>query len=243
MSLAVLAFAEEQAPAARLAAALGVPFRSIGLHRFPDGESLPTAPSPPRTAILYRSLDRPDAKLAPLLLAADALRRGGAQRIVLVAPYFCYLRQDRVFEAGQPLSRDVIAPLIGGAVDRIVTVEAHLHRTADLSAATGVPSRSLTAVPVLVPLFEAGPGRLVVGPDAESEPWARAWGEALACPHKVLAKVRRGDRDVRLAGLDRADVAGRRVLLVDDVASSGTTLARAARLAARCGALGVDAAV
>jgi len=53
------------------------------------------------------------SKLSSALLAADAWRRSGAERLVLVAPYLCYMRQDRVFHPGEPLSRDVICGLLG----------------------------------------------------------------------------------------------------------------------------------
>ena len=119
MSAAVVAFAEDHAPAERLAAALGIPHHPIHLHRFPDGEALPTVAAGHETVVFYRSLDRPDAKLMPLLLAADALRRGGAEWIVLVAPYLPYLRQDQVFAPGQPLSRDVLGRLLDVADDHV----------------------------------------------------------------------------------------------------------------------------
>jgi ribose-phosphate pyrophosphokinase len=243
MSPAVHAFVDEEAPATRLAEALDAPLALVDLHRFPDGEVLPTVPAPAATTIVYRSLDRPDEKLIALMLAADSWRRAGARRLVLVAPYFCYLRQDAVFRPGQPLSRDVIGPLIGRRFDRVVTVQAHLHRTSDLSAVLGTRAESLSAVTAMAPLFAGGPPPLVVGPDIESAPWAAAWASALGGEAITFDKVREGDRQVRLsaAGLERA--AGRRVLIIDDVASSGATLAQATRRLAKAGAAAIDIAV
>jgi ribose-phosphate pyrophosphokinase len=241
--LAVHAFADEAQPAARLAEALGAPLALVDLHRFPDGEVMPTVSQTARTTVVYRSLDRPDEKLIALLLAADAWRRAGAERLILVAPYLCYLRQDAVFAPGQPLSRDVIGPLLGARFDRVLTVQAHLHRTADLSAVFGTPTRNLSAVPVLAPLFAESPGSLIVGPDAESAPWTGEWAGALGGEATTFAKVRHGDQAVTLTGVDRARVAGRRTILVDDVASSGATLAEATRHLLGAGAARVDIAV
>jgi ribose-phosphate pyrophosphokinase len=241
--VAVFAFDDEAAAAGRLADALGVPLRPISLHRFPDGEVLPQAPAAPARAIVYRSLDHPNEKLIALLLAADALRRAGAQRLVLVAPYLCYLRQDTVFAPGQPVSRDVIGRLLAGAFDRLLTVQAHLHRTPDLSAAFGMRAESLNAAGVLSPLFEDQQPTIVVGPDAESSPWVADWSRALGCPAVTLCKQRHGDRDVRFARGGLEAVAGRRAILVDDVASSGVTLARAARRLAAAHVAAVDVAV
>jgi len=241
--LSVQAFADEAAPAGRLAKALGAGLEVIDLHRFPDGEVLPTARAAAPTTILYRSLDHPDAKLIALLLAADALRRAGARRLVLVAPYLCYLRQDAVFAPGQPLSRDVVLPLIGARFDRVVTVQAHLHRTTDLSAVLGAPAQNLSAVPALARLVGGEDRPIVVGPDTESAGWTSEWAAATGGEAHTFRKTRLGDRRVRLEADWLARAKGRRALVVDDVASSGATLAAAVRRLVRAGAGPVDIAV
>ena len=84
------------------------------------------------TAILYVPLDQPNEKIVSVLFATEALRRNGAERVVLVAPYLCYMRQDAAFQEGEAISQRVIGHLFAGIFDRIVTVDAHLHRTAKL---------------------------------------------------------------------------------------------------------------
>ncbi len=245
MSLAVACFPDEAAPAGRLAVALGAPLTPVTPHRFPDGETMPRVAAPAaNVTVVYRSLDRPNEKLIDLMLAADAWRRAGAQTLILVAPYFCYLRQDTVFEPGEPLSRDVIAPLIGARFDGVVTVQAHLHRTRDLAQALGAPACNLWPVEPLaraLPRYEARP--LVVGPDAESAGWAQAWAQCLRGDAVSLTKARAGDRDISVAELPAAIVQGRPVVLIDDIASSGETLAHAAAAARRAGAASIDVAV
>lgn len=237
-------FADEAAEVGRLADALGVAAGEIGLHRFPDGESLPTVPRAARSVILYRSLHHPDDRLVPLLLAADAYRRAGVERLVLVAPYLCYLRQDAVFRPGQPLSRDVIGRLLGDAFDRVVTVQAHLHRTPDLGSALGTAADNLSVAADLAALFASGPERpLVVGPDVESRPWVEAAAARLGADWTTFDKVRHGDEDVRLTLGATVVVKDRRVLLMDDVCSTGGTLEGAITRLAQAGATAVDVAV
>ena len=238
------AFAEEAAPARALADALGLPLGLVDVHAFPDGEVLPTVPAGARTVIAYRSLHRPNDKLVPLMLAADAWRRSGVERLVLAAPYLCYLRQDAVFAPGQPLSRDVIAGLLGPRFDRLVTVEAHLHRTHDLAAAFDTPAQSLSAAgPLAAALAGDGPAPFLVGPDVESGPWVAAIADRLGAGSLVFTKERLGDRSVRLQaeGLER--VQGRRVVVVDDVCSSGGTLLAVARRLTEAGAAAIEVAV
>lgn len=243
MSAVVQAFAEDEGPARRLAEALDVELGLVELHEFPDGETLPTVPGAAPTVIVYRSLDRPNAKLVPLLQACDAWRRGGAERLVLVAPYLCYLRQDAVFAPGQPLSRDVILPLLGARFDRVVTVDPHLHRTDDLAAVMGVPVTTLSAGLVLAAALGGGGDPVVIGPDSESEPWTRVVADALAAPSLTLSKVRTGDREVAVSLPDPGRVRGRRAILVDDICSSGGTLELAARHLREAGAASVEVAV
>jgi len=237
------AFEDEVEPARRLAAELRVAFGQVVLHRFPDGEALPTVSGVAATVLVYRSLDRPDPKLMPLLLACDAWRRAGARRLVLVAPYLSYLRQDAVFAPGQPLSRDVLGALLGPRFDRIVTVDPHLHRTADLSASWHAPVTVLSAASILATALRDVTTPLLVGPDEEAGAWASALGQALGAPHATLRKQRRGDRDVSLIVPEGLDVRGRSIVLVDDVASSGVTLERAAQRLHAAGAASVDVAV
>lgn len=241
--LEVQAFADQAAPAAALAAELGAPFRAAALHRFPDGEGMPVV-VPARTVLVYCSLDRPDQKLVALLLAADAWRRAGAARLVLVAPYLCYLRQDMVFHPGEPLSRDVVCGLLGAAFDRLACVDPHLHRTRDLSAVLGgIEADDISAAGPLAGALSGGERPVVVGPDIESGPWTRRIAERLGGDVVLFRKVREGDAAVRLDAPDLAAVRGRRTILVDDICSSGATLAAAARALAAAGAASIEAGV
>lgn len=243
--LTVHAFPDDAGPAGELARCLGAPLKTLEHHRFPDGESLVRANPAGGEVVIYRRLARPDDKLLPLLLAADALRRGGVDRLVLVAPYLPYLRQDIVFRAGESLSRDVFGLMIGPAFDRIVTVEPHMHRTTDLDAAmAGTPTTILSSVePLAGALGDLPSAAVVVGPDVESTPWAERFGLRLSVPVLTLTKTRFGDRDVRLQINGEADLAGRTALLIDDICASGATLAAAARMLRDAGAADVWVAV
>jgi ribose-phosphate pyrophosphokinase len=244
MTAAVFAFSEDRLAAKRLADALGVGLQPVDLHTLPDGESLPSVRGATETVLLYRSLARPDAKLMPLLLACDALRRAGARRLVLVAPYLPYLRQDAVFQPGQPLSRDVFGALLGSRFERIVTVEPHLHRTPDLTPVfAGTPVAALSAAGLLAARIGTAGDPIIVGPDAESAPWVARIAETLGAPHLVLRKLRRGDREVELDKPAGASVAGRQVVIVDDICSTGGTLIGAVRQLRAAGAASIEAAV
>jgi ribose-phosphate pyrophosphokinase len=233
--------------ARRLAARLGLDAREISVHRFPDEEMRVTVgPAAPNT-IVFGSLDRPNEKLLALLFAAEALRRGGARRLVLVAPYLCYMRQDKAFNANEAISQKVVGPLLSRAFDRVVTVDAHLHRTRRIGEVfPGSESDNLSAMPAIAAALRADgldPATVIAGPDEESERWVSDLAGRMDLRFAVAHKTRRGDRSVDIVFPDSALFAGHPVLLVDDIVSSGGTLTACARTLAAAGARSVDAIV
>ncbi len=249
MSALLLYFADERDAAERLAAAAGLPAAGIERHRFPDDElrlRLPLAEGEALadTLVLYRSLDRPNEKLVELLLVAGEARRLGARRLLLVAPYLAYMRQDIAFHPGEVVSQQVVGRFLAERFDAVLTVDPHLHRIATLSEA--IPqgeALSLSGAPLLAELIAGRVDNpLLIGPDAESRQWIEAAAAGHGFDFGVCSKVRHGDHQVDIALPDVA-VQGRAVVLLDDVASSGRTLARAAELLLAAGAASVDAAV
>jgi ribose-phosphate pyrophosphokinase len=232
--------------ATRLAARLGVAVHEIDLHRFPDGEMRVTVGPASPTTVIYAPLDRPNDKLIAILFAAEALRRGGATRLVLLAPYLGYMRQDAAFHDGEAISQKVIGRLLAQNVDRVITVDAHLHRVRNIDEVfPGIEADDLSAMPAIADALRAGldPRTVAVGPDEESSPWVNDLADRLGIAHAVAAKIRRGDRSVEIRFDDPAALAGRPVLLVDDIVSSGGTLITCAKALAAAGAGPIDAVV
>lgn len=234
-------------PATRLASLLGVPFHEISLHRFPDGELRVTVGPAAATTILYASLDQPNDKLIAVLFAAEALRRGGTRRLVLLAPYMCYMRQDTAFNAGEAISQRVVGHLLAATVERVITVDAHLHRTPDIRMMfPGAEAENLSAMPAIASALAAAEldsATVVIGPDAESRPWVSDLAGRLGLTYTVAAKTRRGDRSVDIEFADAGHIAGRPALLIDDIVSSGGTLIAGAKALQAAGASYVDAVV
>lgn len=232
--------------AARLAARIGIPLHEIAVHEFPDGEIRVTAAPATPVTIIYASLDRPNEKLIALSFAAEALRRGGAKRIVLLAPYLCYMRQDTAFHEGEAISQKVIGRLIAGSVDRVITVDAHLHRTPDIKTVfPGIDSDNLSAMPAIAAALRSSvePATIIVGPDEESQPWVSALAARLGLSHTVAQKSRRGDRSVEIRLADPTRIAGHPTLIVDDIVSSGGTMIACARALTSAGATTIDAVI
>lgn len=241
----LLHFEEDQASAARIAQAAEMEMACVARHRFPDGElKLRLPPQLPARVVLLRTLNDPNEKLVELLLVAQTARTLGANHLTLVAPYLAYMRQDIAFQAGEVISQRVIGGFLATLFDAVITVDPHLHRISNLQQAVPVPQTSvLSGAPLLADLIAHQlTNPILIGPDQESEQWVAQAAGRHGFDHGVCHKIRLGDEDVQIA-LPDVVVAGRAVVLLDDVASSGHTLAGAAALLLAAGAASVDVAV
>lgn len=197
------------------------------VHQFPDGESLVRLRTGARgrDVVLVCTLREPDAKILPLLFAAEAARAQGARSVGLVAPYLAYMRQDRAFRSGEACSAQYFAQLLSAHFDWLVTVDPHLHRVHSLAEIYPIPTAVVPAAPLLARWITAQVREpLLIGPDEESAQWVRAVAEAAHAPWQVLRKVRTGDREVHIGIPDHAHWTNRTPVLVDDIISSGGTL-------------------
>ena len=243
----IFAFPDALPQASAMAAALAVDCLPIEVHRFPDGESRVRLPAvmPGETLAVFRTLDHPNDKLVELMLALVGLREAGAGRLILVAPYLCYMRQDIAFHPGEAVSQRIVGRWLAGMIDGIVTLDPHLHRVARLDEAVPVKAAiALSAAPVMGRfLAQQAEHDLVLGPDRESRQWVEAVARAAGgLEYDVASKAREGDREVSVR-LPHRDYGGLRVVIVDDMASTGRTLAAASRALLGQGAAQVDVMV
>src|SRR6202789_4077457 len=101
------------------------------------------------------------------LIMIDALKRGSAKRITVVAPFYPYARQDKKHRGREPISARLIADLFKTAgADRLMAVDLH---TAQIQGFFDGPVDHLFAMPLLADYiadkYGGGPGFTVVSPD------------------------------------------------------------------------------
>lgn len=245
MSAMLLYFEDEQAAAQRFAKAAGLNAQVVQRHRFPDGELKLTLPTPlTAQVVIYRSLVDPNEKLVELMFVAQSARGLGATTITLVCPYLAYMRQDIAFHPGEVVSQKVAGKFLAGLFDGVITVDPHLHRVATLEEAVPVKRAVVVSGAPMLGDWIAAHVRnaFLLGPDGESAQWVAQAAAKYGLDHAACEKVRHGDKSVDIS-LPDVKLADRHVVLVDDVASSGRTLALAAKLALDAGASSVDVAV
>lgn len=199
-------------------------------RKFPDGESYVRLLEDVsgRRLVLVSALNDPDQHLMSVLLTAAAARAQGAEAIGLAIPYLPYMRQDTAFREGEPVSAVHFARILGQFADWVVTLDPHLHRFRTLGQVFGcVPARAVTAVPAIAAWIQSTFARpLIIGPDSESGQWVKAIARITGSPALVLAKTRIGDRAVRIDLPEVGRFGDHQPVIVDDIISTGTTMAR-----------------
>ena len=221
-----------EALAERLSASLNIAHQTLVFRRFPDGESYLRMEADLRgvSVILVSTLMDPDARIPPLLFAADLARDLGAVRVGLVCPYLCYMRQDQRFQPGEALTSKSFARWLSAHFDWLLTVDPHLHRYASLDEIYSLESGVVTAAPAIAEWIETHIEQpVLIGPDGESEQWIRAVAAPRQLPWRVFEKTRHGDRAVSMRLPDLAAIRAHQPVLIDDIISSGATIAQATR--------------
>ncbi len=241
----VIGFDDYHAQAQSLAEALQIEYLEVNRHSFPDGESLIQVPTKlPAHIVLVRSLHQPNSKIIELLFSASALRKHGAERITLVAPYLCYMRQDTENHPGEAVSQQVIGKLLADHFDDVITVDPHLHRISKLFQA--IPIKNAVAISAghaigqfLKTKYSEG---ILIGPDSESEQWVKEIATDIGFSYAIATKIRTGDMQVEVQ-MSQQNYQGQHTIIIDDMASTGRTIARTTDKLLQAGARQVDTIV
>jgi ribose-phosphate pyrophosphokinase len=218
-----------EALARSIAKEAGFPVLEVSRRRFPDGEQYVKINGDVlgKDVAVVQSLGlNPDPLLIEYSLLVDALKGSGCKSVTGVIPYLAYARQDSRFHGVEPLSAKLIPKFIEAAgTDKFVTVDMHLHRFKYIGEVFDIPAVNVSAMPLLADYYKKKIGSakaLVIGPDMESEQWARVVAERITADYTILKKERHGDREVCIS-VDLS-LKGKKILLVDDMISTGKTL-------------------
>ncbi|AXR76715.1 ribose-phosphate diphosphokinase [Natrarchaeobaculum sulfurireducens] len=215
-----------QALAASLARELEEPLAPVDSERFPDGELLASIPEleGSKRAIVVASTVSSDAHVE-LLQLQDALGEAGVDEIVTVLPYMGYGRQDRQFDVGQPISARAVARAISTGTDRVVTVNPHETGVCDFfePTASAVDAAGQLAEPLPADLADP----VFLSPDAGAVGLAETVRDAYGTGETdYFEKTRHSGTEVEITPSD-VGVAGRDVVVTDDIIATGSTMSEA----------------
>ena len=218
--------------AQRICDYLEIPLGRGRTELFPDGELIVKVEEDVRgrDCFIVQPTSHPvNAHLMELMIWIDCLRRASAQRITAVIPYFGYARQDRKDEGRTPITAKLVANLLETAgADRVVSVDLH---AAQVQGFFDIPVDHLNAGPVFNKWFRSLKlkNTVFVSPDVGNVKRAQVYANALGGEICIIDKRRKSGSETKAAHII-GDVAGKNVLMVDDMITTAGTVTEAIRI-------------
>ena len=232
----VICTEQSQVLATQVARALKTTVVDVKYSRFPDGEQYLLAGEIDDEMVIVGSVVDNDS-LVQLMLLVDACDRA-TNRLVL--PYMAYARQDKRFKAGEPVSSRVVARALSQGVSEVITV--NIHEKEVLKSFT-VPACNISLAKDIGSYIKTLKldNPLILAPDEGAMVFAEQVASVGRWEYDHLEKTRLSGVEVRMAPRQLSAKA-RSVVIVDDIISTGGTIATAAGMLYQQGAKDVYAA-
>jgi ribose-phosphate pyrophosphokinase len=210
---------------------MGIPLGAAMVASFSDGEIQVEFKENVRgmdVFVLQSTCHPVNDNILELLIMIDALKRASASRVTAVLPYYGYARQDRKVASRAPITAKLIADIITAAgADRVLTIDLHAGQ---IQGFFDIPVDHLYAAPIMAEALRAdheGNQLTIVSPDAGGVERARAFAKRLGSSLAIIDKRRRKPNESEVMNVI-GDVAGRDVVLLDDMVDTAGTLVKAA---------------
>jgi len=230
--------------ARNICAEIGLPLGDAEVTSFSDGEIAVNINETVRgvDVFIIQSTSIPNVNnfLMELLIMIDACKRASAGRITAVIPYYGYARQDRKAKARDPISAKLVANLLTAAgADRVLTMDLH---AAQIQGYFDIPVDHLVGGPILADYFSNKQieDLVIVSPDLGSVARSRKFAEMLDAPIAIIDKRRPKANMSEIMNVI-GDVAGKNVILIDDMIDTAGTIVNAAKALKGLGAKDVYA--
>ena len=199
---------------------------------FPDGELIVKVEEDVRgrDCFIVQPTSHPiNAHLMELFIWIDCLKRASANRVTAVIPYFGYARQDRKDEGRTPITAKLIANLIErSGANRVVALDLH---AAQVQGFFDIPVDHLSASPVIIKWFKSLnlANRVFVSPDVGNVKRAQVYANLLGGDISIIDKRRKSGSEIVAKNII-GDVAGKNVLMVDDMITTAGTVTEACKI-------------
>lgn len=222
--------------AEQLARRLQQPLLHTTYKRFPDDEFyIRLLDDITGQDVLMVQTAYPDQKIIELLLMQEAVHDAGAKKITVAVPYFGYSRQDKKFEEGEAISARAIAQHISLRADCVITVDPHKEHILNFFT---VPAYSCSAVGSLAKHLMKKHIDFVLAPDKGAKERAKEAASRIGCQYDYLEKTRIDGTTVKITP-KTLNASGKHVAIIDDIISTGGTMAQSIRELKKQGAKSV----
>jgi len=208
-----------------LSNSLNIPLVDTKIKRFPDGELyVRILENIKNDDILLIQNTYPDLNIIELLLLQDTIKEAGANKIITIIPYFGYARQDKRFEDGEPISAQTLAQHISHTTDKVITVDPHKDHILKFFTVPALSCSALATIAAYVAQNKTVD--MILAPDKGALNRAHRASEIMGCDYDYLEKKRLDGSTVQMKP-KKLNAKGKNALIIDDIISTGGTMAKA----------------
>ena len=229
--------------AKKVAKFLGKELADIEVNKFSDGEINVIIPESVRgedVFIIQPTCAPANDNLMELLIIVDALKRSSAGTINAVIPYFGYARQDKKAAPRVPISAKLVADMLEVAgVKRVITIDLHASQ---IQGFFNIPVDHLVGASLFIEYIKNKNFKnpIIASPDVGGVARARGYAEKLGYDLVIVDKKREKANVSEVMNII-GEVAGRDVIILDDMVDTAGTLTKAADVLKSKGATSVMA--
>lgn len=241
-SVKIFSGTNSQYLATKIAKSFGKALGEINIQKFSDGEFQPVYLESIRGdyVFLVQSTFSPSDNLLELLMMIDAAKRASAGYITAVIPYFGFARQDRKDKPRVSIASKLVANLLTTAgADRVMTMDLHAPQ---IQGFFDIPVDHLDSSAIFIPYIENLnlENLTFASPDVGSTNRVREVASYFNADMVICDKHRKRANEIASMTVI-GDVAGRNVVLIDDICDTAGTLSKSAAILKEKGALSVRA--
>ncbi len=209
-----------------LSKSLKAKLAKVEIRRFPDDECYVRIDDDlDSEEVFLVQTTWPDRNIVELFLLQDAIKEFEVSSLTTVVPYFGYARQDKQFKPGEPISARALAKLIQVNTDEFMTVDVHAPTVIDWFE--DVSAKNVPGYPAVGRYLKSKGIQVVLSPDEGRAENAKRVADVVGCDSDFLVKERLDGETVRMTP-KKLQVKGKKVAIVDDIISTGGTIAKAA---------------
>jgi len=215
---------------------LDVPLANTISKRFPDDEFyIRILDDISGEHVIIIQTTYPDHNIVELFLLQNAVEESGAKEISIVIPYFGYARQDTKFQEGEPISAKAMANLISLNADKVITVDPHKEHIIDFFSTSAF---SCSAVPEIAKYLREKNIDMILAPDKGALQRAKQASEIIECDFDYMEKTRIDSSTIKIKP-KKLNAKNKNVAIIDDIISTGGTMAKSIQQLKKHGAKNV----
>ncbi|MFX1298631.1 MAG: ribose-phosphate diphosphokinase [Promethearchaeota archaeon] len=206
----------------------------IKFKEFPDGEiyvRIENKLKGEHVIIVQSTYSPQDYHLMQLYQMIDAAKNSEAEKITIFVPYLAYSRQDKKFLDGEPLSSRIVCKCIENlGANEVYVLDIHSELVLNFFS---IPVHNLMALDLFVEYFNkmSLSNPLIVAPDEGALEKAQKAAKIMNCGSTYITKTRDRHTGEITVTFKEMDVANRDLIILDDIISTGGTMAKAIEMA------------